>query len=428
MLKMRNPHRLIWTAILGVCVAATAAAMAVPRPRLQVVSKTSAGALADGYSNLETATTISKSGRLVIFESRSDNLPAGDGVTRQVYVRDLKADKTRLVSRSSQGTPASSDAEDGVISANGRIVAFVSAGLPGSAGERQVWVHNLKTRKTKLASRDNAGEAAESYVNEPALSVTGRYLAFETSAENLPGGDGNARVYIRDLKRMKTLLASRTNSGEPATGSLYGQSISADGKRIAFYSADDGLPGSDGTTLQAYVRDLERGHTTLLGRAANGEVANLQTGNCSISANGRFATFESEATNLPGGGVGNNSVFVRDLKRNRLFLGTRNSGGDPQLGYAEFAQLSGGGRYLSFVADGANLPKGNGSTSQLYVRDLQTGKTRLVSRSNSGAPANLDVGDSSISLDGRWFAFETSATNLGGNTAVAQVFRAGPFR
>jgi hypothetical protein len=98
-----------------------------------------------------------------------------------------------------------------------------------------------------------------------------------------------------------------------------------------------------------------------------------------------------------------------------------------QTGYAEFAHLSGSGRYLQFNADGANLPGGDGSTTFTYVRDLRRGKTRLASRAPGGGAPDEEAQNGSISADGRFVAFESGADNLGGNTLYLQVFRSGPL-
>src|SRR4029079_12066677 len=99
--------------------------------------------------------------------------------------------------------------------------------------------------------------------------------------------------------------------GAPATGNLYGQTISSDGRRVAFYSSDAGLPGGDGVAQHVYVRDLADKTTRLVDRNKNGEKANADSYNASISGNGLFVIFESGATNMPG--QTGNQVYVRDL-------------------------------------------------------------------------------------------------------------------
>jgi Tol biopolymer transport system component len=82
---------------------------------------------------------------------------------------------------------------------------------------------------------------------------------------------------------------------------------------------------------------------------------------------------------------------------------------------------------VAFYADGSNLPGGDGSTDEIYVRDLHKGTTSLVSRAANLDPANAYAEYPSISLDGRWVEFYSGATNLGGNPSTQTVFRAGPI-
>ena len=412
----------------GLLALATAGVVIVPlglsqaAPSSKLVSKSSAGVPASAHSDVAQATAISGDGRFVVFSSAAANLPGGNGSTQQVYVRDVQTGKTRLASKGNDGDPAESPVGDGAISANGRYVGFsgTGAGLPGATAHSQVWVHDRKRGKTILVSRAANGAPANLHASSPSLSAKGRAVSFDSTATNLPGGGLERRVFVRDLDRRKTILASRESAGNPASGSLYGQSISSDGRRVVFYSDDPELPGS-GT--HAYMRDLDRGKTFVADRNSAGAIGDSHGYNPSISGNGRFVIFETQATNFPGAGPSSNQVYVRDLKRGKTRLAGRTNSGDPQDGYAEFAHLSGSGRYAQFVSSATNLP-GAGAT-QTYVRDLRRGKTKLVSRAANGDPADQAAQNGSISLDGRWAVFESFADNLGGDPTVQQVFRAG---
>ncbi|HSI81867.1 MAG TPA: hypothetical protein VK919_14585, partial [Solirubrobacterales bacterium] len=317
------------------CVIASLLVVALTQaaPSTQLVSRNSGGGAADADSTLPVGTALSRDGNLIAFDSQASNLPGGDGAIPQVYVRNVNARKTRLVSVNAAGEPATSFVYSTGISADGRFVGFSGhgGGLPGANGQTQVWVHDRKTRRTVLASRTAGGEPADAGSSGGTLSADGRWIAFDSSATNLPGaGSSSPAVYLHDRKRKRTLRVSRANGGAPATGYVYGQAISADGTRVAFYSVDGSLPGADGSTYHVYVRDRKRGRTILVDRAAGGAVADAASYNPSISANGRFVIFESQATNLPGAGASSNQVYVRDLKRGRTRLVGRNSAGQPQ--------------------------------------------------------------------------------------------------
>jgi Tol biopolymer transport system component len=396
---------------------------------ISLVSRATGGAPANGYSTLEgNGGTISHDGRIVGFESNAANLPGGDGVIFRAYVRDMDAGETLLVSKTSNGVPATGEVFNTAVSANGRFSTFAGTGtgLPGANGKAQTWVHDLRTGRTRLASAANNGDPADDHASYPSLSASGRYVAFESKASNLPGGDGSTTVvYIRDTKKKKTILASRTNAGDPASGDLYGQPVSTDGRLVAFRSNDADLPGGDGSTYHAYVRDRRSGKVRLIDRGKHGHIGNDTGGDVSITGNGRFATFDSEATNLPGGSAAQS--YLRDLKRGKTKLVSQNSGGHPQDQYSLYAHASEDGRYVAFYSDGSNLPGGDGSTDQIYVRDVAKGKTRLISRAANGDPGDDDSEYASISAGGHYVSFYGYADNLGGSPTNQNVFRAGPL-
>lgn len=422
--------RLILAAALTGVLMSAAALTSEAAFHLTVVSKTSGGVSGNGYSTTEgSGGAISRNGKRAAFASRASNLPSGDGSTFRCYVRNIATGKTRLVSVTSAGVPATGDTFSCALSANGRFVAFHGQGdgLPGSGGEGQVWVHDLKTGKTRLASQNADGEPAMGGDAEyPSLSASGRYVVFQSYASNFPGADSDDLVYIRDMKRGKLLVGSRTKGGDPAYGGVYGQPMSADGRVLAFFSNDADLPHSSGVD-HVYVRDRKTGKVTIADRTSGGTLANDDARDVSISGNGRYVVFDSEATNLPGGAGPGGQSYRHDLKTGKTVLVSQTSSGNPQNGYAYYPHASGDGRYVVFYADGANLPQGDGSTDEIYLRDIRKHKTRLLSVAANGDAANAYAEYPSISLDGHWVLFYSGATNLGGNPANQNVFRAGPI-
>ncbi len=420
------------TAALAATLAGLSAVSAEGAFHLTVVSRNSGGIAANGYSTTEgSGGAISHDGRIAAFASDAANLPHGDGSTFRCYVRNLETGRTRLVSVTSNGVPATGETFSPAISANGRFVAFygTGSGLPGANGQGQVWVHDLKTGTTRLASRANNGDPGTGGNSAyPSLSGDGRLVIFESYASNLPGASSNTDlVYIRDLKRGKTLVGSRTGAGAPAFGDVYGQPLSSNGSRLAFFALDADLPhGGDGFT-HVYVRDRQSGDVRLVDRTSSGTVANGEGDDVSISGGGRFVAFDSGANNLPGGSGPGKQSYLRDLRLGKTRLVSQSSAGQPQNGYSYYPHVSGDGRYVAFYANGSNLPGGDGSTDQIYVRDVREGTTRLISKTADGDPANAYAEYPSISLDGRWALFYSGATNLGGNPSNQNVFRAGPI-
>ncbi len=397
----------------------------------KLASRSSEGTPANGNSFTDVGGSVSGDGRFVAFESSSPNLPGGSSTISEIYVRNMNSGRTRLVSTTNAGQPAAGDVMSSAISANGRFVVFhgYGDGLPGADGtHQQVWIHDRKTGKTSVVSKANDGHPGDGSSSYASVSAGGRFVVFLSNAAALPGGDGtDAFTYIRDRKRGKTILVSRANGGAPIPGDVFGESISANGRRAIFESDDTDLPPHDGRE-HIYLRDLAGGRTKLVDRTSKGAPANDASYYPSISGDGRWVGFDSDATNLPAGDGSHRQAYVKNVGTGRLVLASRNSRGRPQNVDAYYPHPSGNGHRVVFVSDGMNLlGLHDGSTVEVYVRDLRRGKTRLLSMAGNGDPADDSSDYPTITRDGRFAAFDSLADNLGGNDAYSNAFRAGPI-
>jgi hypothetical protein len=371
---------------------------------------------------------ITPNGRWVSMESAADNFPGASTNEDQVYVRDRKTGKTKLVSRNNNGDPADGGGSyDTAISDNGRFVAFESqaTNLPGSIGPTyyQLYVRDLKKGKTQLISRLNGGDPATGGDSTDAsISGNGRWVAFESDATNLPGTlSPDDQVYLRDRETGKTKLIGKTTGGSPADADTEDPAISPNGRIVGFESEASNLPGGGTGDDQSYVRDLRGNRTSLVSKNSAGAPADDDTGDVTLSANGRFVEFESYAMNLPGSlGPTYSQVYIRDRKQDKTTLISKTSGGDPATGYySEDGSVSANGRFVQFESGGTNLPGQISPDYQIYLRDRDRGKTKLVSKSNSGDPGNafsgMRMNSRYLSRDPRFAAFFSFATNLPGS-------------
>ena len=198
-----------------------------------------------------------------------------------------------------------------------------------------------------------AGAKGNDYSSSMAISADGRLVAFSSEASNLhpddtDGGLDGRDVLVRDLGANTTTLVSRASdaagvAGAKGNGESGSAAISADGRFVAFASGASNLhPDDTDTTWDIFVRDLETNTTTLVSRATGaagvaGAKGNGGTYNPAISADGRFVTFSSYASNLhPDDGDTTQDVFVRDLEANTTTLVSRADGasGAKGNGYA----------------------------------------------------------------------------------------------
>ena len=176
-------------------------------------------------------------------------------------MRDRVAGKTTRVSMSSAGDEANGSSSDASISGDGKLVTFSSnaTNLVGSDanGERDIFVHNRSRGTTRRISVSSADEEADGSSGSPSISADGRYVAFESSAENLIGNDTNnfIDVYLRDRKRRTTVRVSLTNAGAEGNSESSYPFISANGRFVAFQSTATNLIGNDtNATTDIYVR------------------------------------------------------------------------------------------------------------------------------------------------------------------------------
>jgi Tol biopolymer transport system component len=360
--------------------------------------------------------------------------PAGSPSIAQAYVRDLASGQVTLVSRASgAGAAGNADSFFPKLSSDGRYVVFVSYASnltpDDSQGHDQVYLRDLQTNTTTLVSRATgpAGNPGNGNSYEAFTSPDGRYVGFYGDSTNLDPDDTDVfrDVYVRDTQTDTTLLVSRASgaSGPKADwGGSGGGSISGNG-RVVFGSAGDNLDPDDTDRLDdVFVRDLATSTTTLVSRAtgAAGAKGNANSGISRISADGRTVAFQSNASNLtPEGAGAAGNIFVRDLQTNTTTLASRATGatGAPGTAWAAVTGISGDGRYVVFFTAGS-LDPADGETGTLaydiYLRDLQTNTTTLVSRATgpSGAKGNDESTYPSISGDGGLIAFQSEATNF----------------
>jgi Ca2+-binding RTX toxin-like protein len=402
------------------------------------VSVDSAGNQAIGYSD---SASISADGRFVAFKSVASNLVPGDtNKNYDVFVRDRLTNTTTLVSVQEAGNGGDVNPYAGPsISGDGRFVEFSSYAfnlVPGDINynnSSNVFVRDLSTNTTTRISVDSAGNPGNRFSNGVSISANGRFVLFNSAATNfVPGNANNSSdvfiwdVFVRDLSTNTTTRISVDSAGNPGNKSSYGRSISADGKLVVFDSdATNLVPGDTNNSSDVFVRDLLTNTTTRISVDSAGNQGNSYSVGGSISADGRFVAFSSNASNLVPGDTNNSSdVFVRDLSTNTTTLVSVSSSGDRANTGSGTPSISADGRFVAFTSVATNLAPGDTKNqSQIFVRDRLTNTTTLLSVDSVGNPGNTPVGPSgnegdtgsgtpSISADGRFVVFNSDASNL----------------
>jgi Tol biopolymer transport system component len=278
--------------------------------RVQLVSRATGlkGAPANNDSNLPS---ISEEGRFVAFGTEATNLVPkrvfGRIVYGGVFLRDLQKKTTTLVSRADGRDGEPIPGYDPSISRGGTKVAFVGLVGKRSARHQAIKIRDLRRGRTTVVSHAGHRDCIE-----PSLSADGRSVAYTCQAERR--SQGIDQVYVTDLAHSRTALVSRGagKKGKPGGGDSSHPSISRDGRLVAFGSyANDLGPTDLGRVTDVFVKDMKTGRVLLASRASgNGAAGNASSINPSLSADGRYVSFESKASNLiPEDSDRNVSVF-----------------------------------------------------------------------------------------------------------------------
>lgn len=278
----------------------------------------------------------------------------------------------------------------------------------------------------RLISLSSGGTQGNWYSSGPSPSADGRFIAFESGASNLAPGDTNGTgqdVFLRDPAADATTLIT-------AGGACCSQDpmISADASRIVFTSsAPDLVPGDTNSSFDVFLWTRSSGVTSRLSMSTGGSQGNGLSASPSISADGRYIAFVSAASNLVSGDSNAvNDVFVRDSVAGTTARVSLTNGGAQANGESTQPAISGNGRYVAFASMADNIVLGDTNLgADVFVRDLVAGTTTRVSVSTQGVQGlGGGSGTPSLSTDGRYVAFASSATNLitGDTNGKADVF------
>ncbi len=225
--------------------------------------------------------------------------------------------------------------------------------------------------------------------------------------------DGGDLVFTLE-RQAATVLGSLRPEGVAANGDSQRPAISANGRYVAFQSFASDLDHRCPCALQVYVRDLLTGRTETVSVSTAGAIADEEAGEPDISADGRYVSFHSSATNLVRDDTNTwNDVFVRDrLRKTTMRVSVSSSGGQAN-DHSRWSHISANGQVVVFQSYSTNLVQGPRQVrSEIYIHNLRTKRTELISAPGTGRQADGDSTSSAISPDGGHVMFWSRATNL----------------
>lgn len=409
--------------LVGVNAAVVLATAGVEVARAQVtqcVSVTQGSApvpgegLITGWGNL-----ISDDGRFVLFYG-SSALAGATPPTGLPLVRDRLLGVTEGVSFDLSGVLKGAGG-DSAISTNGRYIAFVTSFPNMVAGHVNGWadvfLRDRLTVTTEVISVSTTGAASDYHCHNPYVSADGRFVSFETPASTLVPGDTNGAydIFLRDRLLGTTERVSVSSAGVEGNDHSWASVVSADGRYVAFNSLATNLVVGDTNGRQdVFVRDRLLGRTRRVSVASDESQADADSYLGGISGDGAHVSFESSATNLAAGfGGGFDQAYVRNVATGTTDLVSVAMDGSPGNGSCWMHGLSSDGRFALFSSYATNLTSSASPNAyEQYVRDMQSGQTAAASTATSGAFGNAVSYYASISANGRYVVFESSASDL----------------
>jgi len=334
------------------------------------------------------STSISANGRFVAFASDASNLiPNDTNETSDAFVHDRDSGATTRVSIRSDGGEANGFSRPRGISADGRLVLFISlatnlAGIDDNSAF-DTFLHDRLTGSTTRLSVNADGIGADDLTSGTSMSPDGRYVVMSSAATNLVPNDANGEgdVILLDRLTGNLELVSVASDGSQANGTSSLGVVSPDGRFVTLCSmASNLVPNDTNGVRDVFVRDRLTSTTTRVSVATDGTQGNFDSGGGGISDNGRFVVFSSVATNLvPGDTNGDpfSPVVGRDIFLHDRLTGETKRVSVGQLGEQGNSSSTGGritpdGRFVLFNSSASNLalPDTNFSIDDVFVRQL----------------------------------------------------------
>jgi Tol biopolymer transport system component len=366
--------------------------------------------------------SISDDGNYVAFET-SSNPTTGTGA---IFRYSLQSGVLDLVSTNAIGIRSGYIAyrqfRNPEMSQDGRFIVFVEKTSNGS----KVSLWDAQDASTTLVSEtvDHA-EPENSICEWPTISPDGSYVAFLSTATNLTTNvvAEGFHLYVRDRHTDSTCLIDTDAEGLGSPRDfLNAPNFAADGRFLVFDCTDFGLlPADNNNATDVFFSDLSSNTTELISeRAPNAASASPPRADYgavfAMSSNGRYVAFSTTARDLTTNCANTyRRVFVHDrLLNTNLLVSADTNGLDSAVGPSAEPLISSDGRYVAFASEANNLISSDtNQTRDVFVRDLQTGITLLVSTNRTGTgPGNGASSPLAMSINGNCVLFQSRANNL----------------
>ena len=312
----------------------------------------------------------------------------------------------------------------GGMSSSGEILALTThlPILPGNNnGKTHIYVQNKLTGERKRVTVSTDGALANSHSSYPSLSSDGRYVVFNSDADNLVSDDTNGLrdIFIHDVETKETIRIpppfQPADLADVLLHSVPSYTISGNGRYIVYDTPHLGYRNIDGRiTNEVYLYDRVEGETTRVSTPIDQASESTFSNRPSISNDGRYIVFSGDSRYLKSenyrGAV--LSAFIYDQNSGKTTAITENVNTYQKIGFPTgAATISGDGRHIAFTSRLSGDNQNN-----VYVLDRDTDAVSKISVSSTGEQTNSHVTSDpqllKFSDNGRFVAYWSLATNL----------------
>jgi hypothetical protein len=377
---------------------------------------------------------FSPDGRYVLFDSFASNLVVGDNNApdsggslngspfnglhvnaSDVFIKDLQTGALSLISKNGS-TLGNSDSRLGSFSADGRYVVFQSYASNLASGDTNhrsdIYVKDLTTGTITLASADASGLSSNQFAFDPSISSDGSYVTYAS------GGS----VF---LKSLQTGALQRIDTDVTGGNGAF-TSLTTSGANTGFSPNDTalGVLFESGARLEStnlgeyadiFLKQPGSGAVRLISSSSAGVAGNGHSSLASFSANGQFVIFQSGATNLAAADTNPRSdIYVKNLQTNETKLVSSSAAGVVGDGLSTKGRLSSDGHYAVFSSQADNLVAKEDfvTVGDVFIKDLQTGAILRLAKT---------ADEASFSPDDQWIIFSSSDPSTLGNNNIYRV-------
>ncbi len=365
---------------------------------------------------------LSANGRWAAIESNSTNLLLGPAVQHDIYLYDSRKDVTIPVALTVDGGAPALGARRPAISSSGKHVVYDSADSeivePDPGFSSEVFLFDVKKGSTERISVDSNGDAVSGHSTKADVNKNGKLVVFQSTSSKLVPGDTNNKfdIFLRNRKKGLTTRLSLASDGSQADEDCKDPSISANGRIVAFTTKAALVPEDTNGFEDVYAVDLKKGTIVRASVATDGTQGMPVMGSVlpprsgpdiSISANGRFLAFRTDAHNLESeSNYTGADVLLRDLKKKTTVLVSIGPENEPIIFGGLLPAISPEGRFVAFRS------QYNDPITQIFLRDMKKGTSVRMTLGPNGIDSDGSSSWPCLSGRAKYVAFPSEAKNL----------------